>query len=166
MKDKSKVLKMYGYYVRLIAIYKLRTSDGIFVISLMALSSEYCFLSHLSYSCSVIYGNAQTFFYAISSVSNSKFEIWVVWTIPQGLSMPLRISTPWVKRMYLLVSFRLNIFQIFAAKFSSFWNSNNTVWMECLRTIFHKIVSGSERKWKFFYFHFAFRSPCTIFAIA
>ena len=43
MKDKSKVLKMYGYYVRLIAIYKLRTSDGIFVILLMALSFKYCF---------------------------------------------------------------------------------------------------------------------------
>ena len=35
------------------------------------------FLSHLSYSCSVIYGNAQSLFYAINSASNSKSEIWV-----------------------------------------------------------------------------------------
>ena len=144
----------------------MRLSDGILWFCSWLWVLSIVFLSRLCYSCSVIYGNAQSLFYAINSVLNSKFEIWVVWTIPQGHSMPLRISTPWVKRTYLLVSFRLNIFQIFAAKFSPFWNSNKTVWMECLRTIFHKIVSGSERKWKFFYFHFAFRSPCTIFAIA
>lgn len=41
---------------------KLRISDGIFVILLMALGFEYRFFSHLSYSFSVIYGSTQSFF--------------------------------------------------------------------------------------------------------
>ena len=36
-----------------------------------------CFLSHIIYSFSVIYGNTQSLFYAVNSVSNSKSETWV-----------------------------------------------------------------------------------------
>lgn len=62
--------------LRRFSLKKLRISDGIFVILLMALSFEYVFLLHLIYSFSAIRGNTQSLFYAIISYPflNPKLE--------------------------------------------------------------------------------------------
>ena len=54
-----------------------------------------CFLSHIIYSFSVIYGNTQSLFYAINSTSKSKSETWV--TYQYMWMMSFLIKSTWRK---------------------------------------------------------------------